>query len=124
MPNRTWSEPIKDSYEYVNEFGKVVFTPVTEFMNVGQITSEMVPAGCMVDMDTAEKATLITENRRAMMSPTFPITPNCFAVQYINPNTAAICSIEVVEFHTPGNISAQEQIESMIPKFSGPMGIY
>ena len=129
MPNFNWSEPeIQEPYIYENKFGKVVFEPVTDFMPVSDITRENVPEinEVLVSLDHAEQITLVTENRRACMSFCFPFLPEdqaTFGLKYSCSSRAAVCRVTIQRFGTPGNISAQEQIEAMAPKAYGPLSV-
>jgi hypothetical protein len=128
--NYNWSAPeLNEPYRYKNEFGEVVFTPVTDFMPIDDVLIEKIPAirDVLVGIDEAEKITLVTENKRGMMSFCFPFNSDgkdFFGLQYSCRNRAAVCRVDIIHFSTPGNVSAQEQIESMAPKTSGPMPTY
>lgn len=130
MPNYNWSEPESNNpITYSNEFGEVVLEPVTEFMPVSEISRDAIPVidEVLVTIDQAEQVTLITENRRAYMSFCFPFLAgdrNFYALKYSCQNRAAVCRINITRFETPGNVSAQEQIESMAPKTIGPLPVY
>lgn len=116
--NFDWSEPeLIEPYNYANEFGEVVFIPVTEFMPIGDISIDKVPVirEVLVSFDDAEKITLVTENRKGLMSFCFPFLKGntCYALQYSCSNRAAVCKVNILKFQTPGNISAKDQIEAM-----------
>lgn len=129
MPNHNWSVPeTSDPYTYANEFGEVIFTPVTDFMPVSDIDSNKIPEieDVLISLDCAEQVTLITENRRGYMSVCFPFREEhqaAFAVQYSCQNRAAVCRVSIRRFETPGNVSAAEQIEKMAPKIYGPLPV-
>jgi ribosomal protein S1 len=129
MPNYNWSEPESNApITYSNAFGEVVLEPVTGFMPVSEISREKVPEinAVLVSLDEAEQVTLVTENRRAYMSVCFPFLPEdkaAYALKYSCVNRASVCRVTIKRFQTPGNISAQEQIESMAPKTTGPLPV-
>lgn len=122
MPDYNWSEPESNGpWTYANEFGECLLEPVTEFMHVDKINRETVSEidTVLVSLGTAERVTLITENRRARMSFCFPFLPDemtTFALKYSCPNRAAVCRVTIQRFQTPNSLSAQEQIESMAAK--------
>jgi hypothetical protein len=130
MPNYNWSEPeSNDAITYANEFGEVVLEPVTDFMPVSEISRESIPVidEVLVTIEQAEQVTLVTENRRAYMSFCFPFLEgdkNFYALKYSCQSRAAVCRVTILRFSTPDNISAQDQIEAMAPKTSGPFPVY
>jgi hypothetical protein len=129
MGSRDWSAPESmEAYIHSNKFGKVIFTPITAFMSVNEILKDKVPEieDVLISLDDAEKITLITENNRGYVSFCFPFLEGntCFALQYSCSSRAAVCKAEIVSFHTGNDNTAQEQINSMAPKISGPLPIY
>lgn len=130
MRNYNWSEPeVTTPFTYSNEFGEVVFEPITDYLPIGEIDSNKLPEieEVLVSIDTAEQATLITGNRIALMSFTFPLRDDgktCFGLKYSCRNRAAVCRVTVNHFQTPEGISAQEQIECLAPKTNGPLPTY
>jgi hypothetical protein len=130
MRNYNWSEPeLNTPVTYTNEFGEVILEPVTDYMHVSEIAHDKIPVidDVLVSVDQAEQVTLITENCRVHMSFCFPFMPEdraAYAVKYSCRNRAAVCRVTIKRFQTPGNRSAQEQIEAMAPKTTGPMPVY
>jgi hypothetical protein len=130
MPNLKWSEPeTNNPITYANEFGEVILEPVTDFMPISEITRDKLPIinDMLISMDQAEQVALITENRRAYINICFPLLPvdkAAFAIKYSSANRAAVCSVNIKNFKTRGNISAQAQIEELAPKQYGPMAVY
>ena len=129
MPNLSWSEP-ETNYPiiYSNDFGEVILEPVTDFMPISEITREKIPIikDVLVSIEQAEQVTLVTGNRRAYMSFCFPFLKgdkNFYALKYSCQNRAAVCRVNIKNFKTEGNISAQDQIEEMAPKTLGPMAV-
>ena len=133
--NKSWSEPeTKGPFIYENEFGKVILTPVTKFMEVKNISHKTIPEinNVAVSFDVAEQVTLITENRRHSMGIIWDTESGfskdknkcSYSIKYSCYNRAAICSITIERFETPGGVSAQEQIEDIAPKITGPLPIY
>lgn len=111
---------------YANEFGEVVLEPITRYMPVSEISKEKVPEieEALFSMETAEIIALITENKMIQISLPFPIRNNekaAYVVKHSTPAIAAVCRVHIKSFHTPGNLSAQDQIELMRPKLIGPV---
>ena len=128
VKNSQWSAPeVLEPYHYSNRFGEVTFTPVTDFMPIGDISIDKIPAikDVLISMDDAEKVTLVTENRRGYVSFCFPFLEGntCFGLQYSCPNRAAVCRIDILESKTDNGMTAQEQIDLMAPKSYGPLSI-
>jgi len=128
--NRNWSAPeTLEPILHSNEFGEVVFEPVTDYMPVSEITVDNVPEinDVLVSIDCAEQVTLITENRRGCMSFLFPFPEGTdkfnFGLQYSCPSRAAVCRVTINRFQTPNGLSARQQIEDMAPKTIGPLPV-
>jgi hypothetical protein len=130
MRNFDWSEAESSNpITYSNMFGEVVLTPVTAFMPVSEITRENFPVinEVLVSVDQAEQVTLITDNRRVCMNFCFPLLPEdkaTYAIKYSCKSRGAVCRIVINNFVSPGNVSAQAQIEDMAPKINGPMPVF
>jgi hypothetical protein len=116
--HHSWSEPeaIKP-YVHSNNFGRAIFTPVSPFLPVSEITTGNLPIinDVLVSLDDAEKVTLITGNNRGVISICFPLLPEktCFGLQYSCPSRAAVCRIDIEQFHTNDNTTAETKIKQL-----------
>jgi hypothetical protein len=129
-PNYNWSEPeTKGPFLYTNRFGEVELIPVTEFMPISEISRDKLDIvdEVSVSIDMAEKVVLITDNRRMSMSFHYPFQPEdraTYALKYSCSNRAAVCRVNLKSFKSEDGRTAQEQIEHMAPKISGPMPVF
>lgn len=114
--------------KYANEFGEVVLEPITRYMPISEISKENVPEveEALFSMETAEKIALITENKMIQIALPYPIRSDeraAYLVKHSSTRRAAVCRVHIKSFQTPGNVSAQEQIESMAPKTIRPIPV-
>lgn len=93
--------------QFHNKFGSVTLRPIADVTHVKNIRGAELDAGCMFDVETAEKLALITENRRIQICPfKGPKGWQCYAVLHETEATAAVA--EIAELTYTGGIPAKE----------------
>ncbi|MCF2902480.1 hypothetical protein L1267_19090 [Pseudoalteromonas sp. OFAV1] len=105
---------------FSNQYGKVILTPVTEFMPVSRISYEKITqvADNLQSITDLEKVALITENKYTQSC--FPMALN-FKHGYVvlhnkkNMRQACVCSVKIESFNIPSGRLPHEEIESLKP---------
>lgn len=88
-----------EKIEYQNEFGYLRFAPVTKFMEVSSISSEMDEVKVhKFDITTAEQISLITENRGIQIG--IVTSDFCYLTQHQGSSTARVCRIDHLVFNS------------------------
>lgn len=94
-------------FKYANEYGKLTLATVSEEMKISDICSDIVPKIARIDIDIAEKVTLITDNDRASVSFAFPGFMFGYICKNTSKSTAYICKLVSMEFDDTINPTAE-----------------
>lgn len=91
--------------KYQNEFGNLELE-TTDFVEVKTIHSKNIQS--FIDLETAEKIALITDNEDTQVCFSFPDYKKAFVIYYQNNHIASVCKIKSLNYI--GN-TASEEIE-------------
>ncbi|MFT5715962.1 MAG: hypothetical protein ACI9T7_000135 [Oleiphilaceae bacterium] len=103
---------------FENRFGKLILTRVTEYVPVSTIGYETCIEAQQntIDLETAEKVALITENRHIQLCLPMKLgLMSGFVIHHIGPHDACVCKVDIVSFEAAGGMSPSEQITSLAP---------
>jgi hypothetical protein len=99
-------------------YGSVEIEPAGEYQAVSSIHSKTLDKSILIDIDTAEKITLIAENDRVYVSTCFPDLKNFFILHYKSSSVAVVCRLVRIDFND--KLNARE-ILARPTAYSGPM---
>ena len=95
---------------FENEYGQLIVQPISDFMNVRDITHDLLTDECFFNMKTAEKIALITENK--IMQIAFkPDLSAAYMIMHNTPHTAAAC--EIINLIFSKKVKPEKEIESL-----------
>lgn len=103
---------------YENKYGSVTLTPVTDYMNISEVSANKLPViqEHTFSMEDAERIALITDNRSIQISFPWileqghPRRNDAYVVHHQSPSTVCLCHVELnyMEEVAGGRTPAQE----------------
>ncbi|MFV8385097.1 hypothetical protein ACNO5E_13490 [Vibrio parahaemolyticus] len=104
---------------YENKYGRVVLTPVTEYMPLAKITFAELPviSDCLFRVEQGEEIALITENRHVQIS--FPLLCEKghpqqslgYLIHHQSASVACVCKVDICPAEIANGLSPQEEIQ-------------
>ncbi len=111
--------PINLNFE--NEYGSLIVEPVSEIMPVKDIRCKNYDESIKFDLDTAEKITLITENRRCQIAFSKWAETGNYGMLLIHTSTSTAMVVKIKTLDYKGPESAAGEIERLAPITIGPI---